>query len=182
MFGSADILESRILFAEKKPNPEHVARYGLADLFLDNNPYGAHTTAADCLWMGTPILTIIGKSFASRVCASLNTAAGIPELIVDTVQQYIQKAISLGNDRKSLSDIRKRLRKNRDKCLLFDTPKLVSSLEDLYEIMWADFLEGRTPKPDLRNLETYQDIAVTLEHPSVSQMTFDEILKLTVAV
>ena len=54
---------------DKMPNPDHLARYPLADLFLDSFPYGAHTTAADAMWMGVPILTLPGRSFASRVCA-----------------------------------------------------------------------------------------------------------------
>ena len=57
-------------------NADHLARYPLADLFLDSSPYGAHTTAADSLWMNVPILTVPGHSFASRVCASLLAAAG----------------------------------------------------------------------------------------------------------
>ncbi len=61
----------RLRFAPKRPNPQHLARYRLADLFLDTFPYGAHTTASDALWMGVPVLTLPGKTFASRVCASL---------------------------------------------------------------------------------------------------------------
>ena len=61
----------RLIFAGRKPNSEHLARYALADLFLDTFPYGAHTTAADAMWMGVPIVTTPGMSFASRVCASL---------------------------------------------------------------------------------------------------------------
>ena len=74
----------RLIFAGKKANPEHLARYVLADLFLDTFPYGAHTTAADAIWMGVPVLTTPGKSFASRVCASLAHAAGIGELVCPT--------------------------------------------------------------------------------------------------
>ncbi len=84
----------------KKPNPQHVARYALADLFLDNAPYGAHTTAADALWMGTPILTVPGKSFASRVCASLVSAAGLEEMVCGTEEQYVARAVELARDRR----------------------------------------------------------------------------------
>src|SRR6202041_1462378 len=83
------VAPERLIFARKKPNPEHLARYALADLFLDTFPYGAHTTAADAMWMGVPVLTIPGKSFASRVCASLVTAAGIGEMVCEDVDQYV---------------------------------------------------------------------------------------------
>ena len=86
----------RLIFARKKPNPQHVARYALADLFLDTFPYGAHTTAADALWMGTPVLTLPGLSFASRVCSSLVSAAGIGELICIDLGAWTAKAIELG--------------------------------------------------------------------------------------
>ena len=59
----------RIVFAEKVPNPEHLARYPLADVFLDSFPYGAHTTCSDALWMGVPVLTLQGRTFCrARLC------------------------------------------------------------------------------------------------------------------
>ena len=72
----------RLIFAPKMQNAAHLARYALADLFLDTVPYGAHTTASDALWMGVPVLTLSGRSFASRVCGSLVRSAGIKELVV----------------------------------------------------------------------------------------------------
>ena len=60
---------------------EHLARFGLADLFLDTLPYNAHTTASDALWTGVPVVTCIGEAFAGRVAASLLKAAGLPELV-----------------------------------------------------------------------------------------------------
>ncbi len=70
------IASERIVFAEKMANPEHLARYSLAGLFLDNLPYGAHTTAADALWMGVPVLTLPGRSFASRVLRQRRQGGG----------------------------------------------------------------------------------------------------------
>jgi predicted O-linked N-acetylglucosamine transferase (SPINDLY family) len=74
----------RLIFAPKQQNADHMARYPLADLFLDTAPYGAHTTASDALWMAVPVLTWSGRGFASRVCGSLVRSAGLPELVVDT--------------------------------------------------------------------------------------------------
>jgi hypothetical protein len=157
------IARERIVFANKRPNPDHLARYALADLFLDNLPYGAHTTAADSLWMNVPILTLPGRSFAARVCASVLSAAGIPEMICRTPEEYVERAVELGLDRNKLSAIKAKLGAARDASLLFDTPQLVRELENLYRGMWSDLIRDALPQPDLRNLDIYHDIGLTLD-------------------
>ena len=136
----------------KKPNPEHLARYAIADLFLDTFPYGAHTTAADAMWMGVPILTTPGRSFASRVCASLAHAGGIGELVCPTQEVYVARAIELGRNPKKISELKERLTVARQSSALFDTPRLVRELENLYRGMWEEFQAGRRPVPDLIQL------------------------------
>ena len=153
----------RLIFADKKPNPDHLARYPLADLFLDTLPYGAHTTAADALWMGVPILTQSGRSFASRVCGSVLIAAGLGDLIVTTPEAYVERAVALGLDRTALAELKVRLTASRETCLLFDTPRLVRHLEGLYRGMWADFEAGRRPTPQLDNLDIYHAIGLDLD-------------------
>ncbi|OAI23359.1 glycosyl transferase, partial [Methylosinus sp. R-45379] len=157
------VAPERIVFAEKMANPYHLARYPLADLFLDNFPYGAHTTAADSLWMGVPIVTFAGRSFASRVCASLVRAAGVGELACASAEDYIALAIELGKDRRKLAGLRDRLANVRETSLLFDTPRLVGDLETLYRDMWRDYESGELPRPDLRNLDIYHEIGLDLD-------------------
>ena len=154
------VAPERLIFAGKKPNPAHLARYKLADLFLDTFPYGAHTTAADSLWMGVPILTLMGRSFAARVCASLVRAAGLPEMVTSTPNEYVLRAIGLGNDRIRHAALRQRLIDGRDTCTLFDTPKLIQALEARYRDMLADLARGALPVPDLRNLDAYREVAL----------------------
>ena len=167
------IAPERLVYAEKMPNPDHLARYVLADLFLDSFPYGAHTTASDSLWMGVPILTLMGRSFAARVCADLVTAAGFPELVTRTPDEYVQKAIALGRDRTALKTLRERVLTARTTSLLFDTPKLVKHLEALYEEMRDDYNNGKLPKPDLRNLEIYHEIAVEEDLENIELLSDD---------
>lgn len=152
------IARERIVFAEKLANPFHLARYALADLFLDTTPYGAHTTASDALWMGVPVLTLSGRSFASRVCGSLVRAVGMPEMICGSAEEYVERAVALGNHRDPLQPLREHLRANHDTCTLFDMPLLVNRLEGLYEQMWCDFEGERLPQPDLRNLDVYLEV------------------------
>jgi len=162
MAQEAGVAPERLIFAEKKLNPQHVARYALADLFLDTFPYGSHTTAADALWMGLPVLTFPGRTFASRVCSSLVHAAGIGELSCESREQYVATAIALGQNRAAVEMFKQRLKSNRDVSRLFDTPKLVAELEDAFRAMHADYMSGRLPTPNLYNTEYYHEIGLAL--------------------
>ncbi len=164
------VAKERLIFAEKKPNPEHLARYPLADLFLDNLPYGAHVTASDALWMGVPILTLSGRGFAARVCGSLVRSAGLPEMVCDSEEQFIARAVELANDKKQLAALKKKLADNRDSCVLFDTPKLVRDLEGLYAEMLEEYEQGNVPVPDMTNIELYHDIGCTHDHDAEEMM------------
>jgi predicted O-linked N-acetylglucosamine transferase (SPINDLY family) len=161
------VAPERLVFAPKLSNPYHLARYKLADLFLDTSPYGAHTTGSDALWMGIPVLTLAGRCFASRVCASLVTAAGLPDLVCRTGDEYVSRAIELASDRARLAEYRARLRNGRDTCVLFDTPLLVRRLEQLFREMWSEAVAGCTPRPDLINLEIYGEIGAELDRDDV---------------
>jgi predicted O-linked N-acetylglucosamine transferase (SPINDLY family) len=152
----------RLRFAPKRPNPQHLARYPLAGLFLDTFPYGAHTTASDALWMGTPVLTMAGRTFAARVCAGLVTAAGLPELVMPDIDSYVARAIAIASDAQLAAGLRTRIEQKRAASLLFNTDSLVAGLEGLYDIMWSDFATGHLPVPDLRNLSVYEEIAIKL--------------------
>lgn len=154
----AGIDPARLIFAPPLRNADHVARYGAADLFLDTWPYGAHTTASDCLWMGTPILTVPGQSFASRVCGSLVKAAGIGDFLCRDWDDYARRAITLAANPAPLAEARARLLAGRMTSVLFDTEALVRALEGLFREMWRDATGGRLPRPDLANLAEYLEI------------------------
>lgn len=151
---------ARLIFADKRPNPDHLARYPLADLFLDCLPYGAHTTASDALWMGVPVLTLSGRSFAARVCGSLVRSAGLPELVCTTADDFVDHAVALGRDRSLIRQYRERLIAGRDNSTLFDVPGLVAHLEELYQQMWTDFENNTLPVPDLTNMEDYLEVGI----------------------
>ncbi len=127
----------RLIFAPRIPLAEHLARHHLADLFVDTFPCNAHTTASDALWVGLPVVTLIGKSFASRVAASLLNAMELPELISTNIQDYEFLLIELGNNPDKLNEIKQRLQKNRLNSALFDTPNYCRNLEIAYEKMMA---------------------------------------------
>jgi predicted O-linked N-acetylglucosamine transferase (SPINDLY family) len=156
---------SRLVFAPKLPNPRHLARYPLADMFLDSVPYGAHTTASDALWMGVPVLTWSGRCFASRVCGSLLRSAGLPDMVCETPEEFVARGIHLsGKGRGELEVVKARLIANRDTSILFDVARLSRSLEGLYRQMRDEYLSGRMPQPRLTNLDAYFDIGVAQDH------------------
>jgi len=155
----------RLIFAPKLPNPRHLARYPLADLFLDCAPYGAHTTASDALWMGVPVLTWSGRCFASRVCGSLLRSAGLPEMVCETPEAFVARAIHLaGAGRGELELTRARLLANRETCTLFDVAKLSRHLEGLYRQMRDEYASGALPQLRLGNLDSYFEIGVAQDH------------------
>jgi hypothetical protein len=155
---------ARLIFAPRLKNSLHLARYPLADIFLDTAPYGAHTTASDALWMGVPVVTFSGRGFASRVCGSLVRAAGLPELVSESPREFVETAIALARDPARLRETRERLMKGRATCTLFDTDLLTRRLEGLYREMCLEAEGGALPRPDLTNLETYLDIGAGLPH------------------
>ena len=125
------ISSDRIIFAQRLPLPEHLARHKIADLFLDTLPYNAHTTASDALWAEVPVLTLLGNTFPGRVAASLLNAVGLAELVTHTPQAYEQRAIELARDPLALRAIQDRLVENRLTKPLFDTVLFTQDLEAL---------------------------------------------------
>jgi protein O-GlcNAc transferase len=127
------IAPERLVFAGRVPVDVHLARHALADLFLDILPYNAHTTTADALWAGLPVLTCAGGCFAGRVAASLLTAVGMPELIASTPEEYEAMAVDLARDPEKLATLRAKLAANRATAPLFDTERFARDIEAVYE-------------------------------------------------
>jgi protein O-GlcNAc transferase len=137
----------RLIFAPRMPAlSDHLARYGLADLFLDTLPFNAHTTASDALWAGLPVLTCRGSAFAGRVAASLLTTIGLLELITDNLQEYEARAFALAQRPAELAQLRERLAVNRVTSSLFDTRRLCRQLESAYALMWERWQQGDAPE------------------------------------
>ena len=130
--------ERRLIFAKKIPLDKHLARHSLGDIFLDTFNYNAHTTASDALWAGMPLVTLAGKSFCSRVSASLLNSVGLNELICSTEKEYYEKALDLGRNPKKISFLKQKLLENRYSYPLFDSQLFVknyeSKLKEIIEI------------------------------------------------
>ena len=135
----------RIIPAPYLPQAEHLARLPLADLVLDTLPYNAHTTSSDALMMGVPVLTCRGETFPGRVAASLCRAAGVPELVTESLEEYERLALALAADPGKRLALRQRLVEARANQPYFDTAGFTAYLEDLYRRMWDRLEQGLPP-------------------------------------
>jgi len=133
---------NRIVFAEKIKMNEHLARQKVADLFIDTFPYTAHTTASDALWVGLPVLTRIGESFASRVSASLLHAIDLSELVTSSEKEYEDLAVELATNSEKLKEIKNKLKNNRNTKPLFNTQIFTKNIEKAYSLMYERYLKN----------------------------------------
>lgn len=135
----------RLVFADRRPLADHLARHRAADLFIDTLPYNAHTTASDALWAGLPVLTCMGQSFASRVAASLLGAVGLPELVTTSEYEYEALALALAREPARLEQLKRKLAANRASAPLFDAARFAADLERAYVQMHARRHAGLAP-------------------------------------
>lgn len=133
---------SRLIFAPKRPQTDHLGRLQLADLALDTFPCTSHTTGSDALWAGVPLVTKIGETFASRVAASLLYAAGLPELVTTSDSSYFDLALTLAQHPDHLAAIRKKLHTGRTESRLFNSARFAKDLERIYFAIWAQHAAG----------------------------------------
>jgi predicted O-linked N-acetylglucosamine transferase (SPINDLY family) len=137
---------SRLIFGKRLSKSKYLARYQVADLFLDTHPYNAGATASDALRMGLPVLTLEGKSFNSRSAASIISALNLPQLITSSEKEYETLAVELGNDPEKLKLIKEKLASNLSTAPLYDTPLFTKNLESAFSQMYYRYQQGLEPK------------------------------------
>jgi predicted O-linked N-acetylglucosamine transferase (SPINDLY family) len=139
------ISPDRLVFAPREPMAGYLARHRHADLFLDTIPYNAVGTAYHALLAGLPVLTCAGETFAGRTAGAMLLAAGLPELVTLSIEEYERLAIQLAREAGLLTDIRRRLAEARSSSALFDGGRAVRELETAFARMWETWLRGETP-------------------------------------
>jgi predicted O-linked N-acetylglucosamine transferase (SPINDLY family) len=127
-----NIDSKRIIFCERTSVEIYHSRFKFIDLFLDTYPYNAHTTASIAVRMGIPIITIAGKSFASRVAGSILSTVGLKELITKNSKEYIQLALKIATDREKLKKLKSHLSKSFNTTKLFNSKKFTRDLENIF--------------------------------------------------
>lgn len=137
----------RLVFVPRVTKEEHLARHAQTHLFLDTLYYNAHVTASDALWSGTPLITHLGNTFASRVAASLLTAAGLPELITHSLEEYEHLAVHLATHPQELQRLKARLTTHPLELPLFNTQRTIRHLETGYQLIWQRYQTRHQPAP-----------------------------------
>ncbi|MDA9369848.1 tetratricopeptide repeat protein [Amylibacter sp.] len=137
---------SRLVFADKMPMDEHLARQRLADLFVDTFSFNAHTTASEALWAGLPVVTKAGIGFSARVAGSLLSAVGLPELITETEKDYEALILELATNPNKLAKIKEKLATNRLTQPLFNTELYTKHLENGYQQAYQNYFDGNLPQ------------------------------------
>jgi predicted O-linked N-acetylglucosamine transferase (SPINDLY family) len=136
----------RLLFAPLLPLAEHLGRLAHADIYLDAWPCNAHTTAGEALWVGVPVVTLLGETFAQRVAASLLHAVQLDELVAGDRDAYVQKVLALANDPARRAALRTHLGAQRTASALFDGERFARDWEALLDRMWRQSLSGAPPR------------------------------------
>ena len=128
-----NINPDRIIFSKRLDFNEHTTKYKFCDLYLDTFPYNSHSTATGCLLSGTPLLTIEGEGFQSRVASSILRNLELNELVCSNYEEYEYKAIKIANSPIELKKIKEKL--NQKLTLhykIFDIKNYVKNLEKAY--------------------------------------------------
>ena len=141
-----DIDPSRLVFADRAPMDEHLARQRLADLFVDTFAFNAHTTATEALWAGLPVVTKAGQGFAARVAGSLLNAIGLPELVTTIEQDYEELILELATNPTKLAQVKDKLATNRLTQPLFNTELYTKHLENGYHQAYQNYFDGNPPQ------------------------------------
>jgi predicted SAM-dependent methyltransferase len=141
-FAEQGIGADRLIVLEPEASASaHLARYGEVDIALDCFPYNGTTTTCEALWMGVPVITLAGQSHVARVGSSILARAGLADLVAQSPQQYLDKAIALARDSARRSELRKSLRSRLRASPLLDAAAFTRGLESAYRDMWIEYAQ-----------------------------------------
>ena len=124
---------SRLIFLKTLPYEDHLERFKHCDIFLDTYPYSGHTTASEALSQGLPLISLVGKSFQSRVSSSLLNNLQMKELITENIENYEKLAVSFAKDKIKFKNIKNKLIYSIENLDTFNTKKYTASLERCYK-------------------------------------------------
>jgi len=138
-FAGKGISPDRLEFPTRRPWHEYVQTYGRIDIALDPFPWGGGITTCDALWLGVPVVSLMGRTAVGRGGASILSNVGVAELIARTPQQYVQIATDLANDLPRLAELRRTLRGRMQTSPLMDAPRFARNVEAAYRQMWRNW-------------------------------------------
>ena len=137
MFTANGVDPSRVELCGRLPLHEFLALHRRADIALDAFPFSGTTTTCHSLWMGLPVVTLAGRSHASRVGVSMLTNVGLTGMIANSVDEYVKIASGLAQDLDRLNPLRRGLRDRMLNSPLTDARRFTRHLEDCLRQNWA---------------------------------------------
>jgi protein O-GlcNAc transferase len=137
-----DADERVVMLGLEHSSVEHLGLYNRVDLALDTFPYNGTTTTCEALWMGTPVLTLMGRNHAGRVGASLLARIGLDDLVCENREAYVEQAMTLARERSKLKVLRTGLRERLVSSPLMDGRRVANELESAFARVWRDFCQG----------------------------------------
>jgi predicted O-linked N-acetylglucosamine transferase (SPINDLY family) len=129
-------LGDRVHFVSRDIRQNYLKYYHQIDLGLDTLPYNGHTTTIDSLWMGVPVITLIGKTVVGRAGLSQLSNIGLTELAATTPDQFVELAAKTAADLPALSTLRQTLRERTRSSPLMDAERFARDIESAYRQMW----------------------------------------------
>ena len=140
LFKNKGIDKERIQLYEHLPSTsDHLELYNSIDIGLDPFPYNGATTTCEALWMGVPVITLLGDRHAGRVGASILTNVGLKDFIARDIDSYINLAVKMSANTKKLKEIRMTLRRQMQESLLCDARSFADNVETSYKDMWHNY-------------------------------------------
>ncbi|SAL03387.1 tetratricopeptide repeat protein [Caballeronia ptereochthonis] len=137
-FDSLGICPSRLEYTDYRPRDQYLRAYHHIDIVLDTFPYNGHTTSLDALWMGVPVVTIVGNSPQSRAGYSLLSNLGLGELAASSGARFVDTAVSLATDLPHLGELRAGLRNRMVNSPLMNGKRFARSMEQAFRKIWHD--------------------------------------------
>jgi len=134
---------NRLIFTTRTNYEEYLERYQLMNLFLDTFPFNGGTTANDCLWSGTPLITIAGQSYGSRMASSLLKASNLTDLITYSMEEYTCKAIDLGNNPEKIAIYKKQLKEQLEHGASWNMINQTRYIEKAYQNAYEQIKQGQ---------------------------------------
>jgi predicted O-linked N-acetylglucosamine transferase (SPINDLY family) len=133
----------RVILADFSPSTAaHLSMYQQVDMAFDSYPYNGATTTCEALWMGVPVVTLVGKTHASRMGLSILSTVGLEELIAESPEEYVRRCVTLARELDYLQQLREQLRSRLQASPLLDAPAVTRQVEVSYRRMWERWCGG----------------------------------------
>ena len=171
-FDELGIPESRlILMDHAKSVFEHLSIYHEVDIALDTFPYNGATTTCEALWMGIPVVSLVGEKHVSRMGLSILTAVGLTQCLAFTEQEFIQRCVYLTQNLEELSTLRQNLRGQMQNSPLMQAATFTQQLENIYRQCWQTWCEQSVVSPSTsNNLTVEQAFQLAVQHYQQRQL------------